>query len=293
MQGILMEHKSNPQNPPRGCLMEHQPVVLLMSQSAGSALLDKLGEKNSDGEYLWSDLTDLNGGMFIQFHQAGTQGGGGNAAAPRQMTQSVGGGNASDNNRYEVEFREHYNNIAPTFDNIHELAQAHVKPWDEIVRLPTIEEQVRMLCSAGIPASAIVYALGDVYGEYIPQHIFDQASGQRQQATVPFQSVDPGQGDANPMQPRGGNPMTQQMGTQPDPSMPAAQPEQSVGQPASAPAQSMQQMTSTPSQTPPQEAAQEAPQAPFDQQPTHASGARSQATMDALQRARDRQAAQR
>jgi len=306
MQGILMEHKSNPQNPPRGCLMEHQPVVLLMSQSAGEALLDKLSEKDANGNWVWPDIVSLDGGMFVQFHQAGTQNQAAQNAAPIQMgaNMAVGGGNAPVNNTYEVEIMPTYNGIAPTSDLVREVAAAHVKPWDEIIRIPTIEEQVKMLCSAGIPASAIMYALSDVYSEAIPEHIRDQAMAQSQPNTTPFQSV----GNTNPMAqatepqaPAGGNPMgAAPTATQPDPGMPAVQPpaqqpppqaQPPAEQPAGNP---MGTAPTEPAQAPPQEttAPQPTPEAQgFDPQPTHADTNRAQSTVDALQRARDRAAA--
>jgi len=279
MQGILMEHKSVPQQPPRGCAMEHQPVVLLMSQSAGKALIDKLAEKRENGEYCYPDVTDLNSGLFVQFHQAGTQHAPGGQGV--SMTAGVGGGPA-ENNRYEVELLETYGNgILPSFPAIHEVARAHVKPWDEIVRIPTIEEQVRLLCNAGIPATAIVYALGDVYREYIPQHVYDQANAQRTTDAIPFGGSDnPMGGDQNPMEPTGGNPMGGgQTATAPDPGMPTQT--QPVSTNESAPAQAGADMTSAAG--PPAEPAEG-----FDPQPTHASTERSQATQDALAAARQR-----
>ena len=330
MQGILMEHKSQPQNPPRGCLMEHQPLVLLMSQSAGSAALEKLSEKTASGEYAYLDVTDLDGGSFLQFHQAGTQHNTGAAgpAAMQQMGQAtaIGGSNERDAYRYEVEVLPHYNGIAPSYDGIHDVAAAHVKAWDDIIRIPTIEEQVHLLCGAGIPATAIVYALADVYQEFIPQHIFDQARAQQTTTTVPFQSVGPMGAEApaaNPMGAPAGNPMgvapppTQtgapaqapagnpmgvappptQTATQADPGMPqvpqtAAEPVEpvAVASTPATPAAAPQPMAAAPqpmaAAPQPMAAAPEA--ASFDPQPTHAEPSRSESTQAALQRARNR-----
>jgi len=315
MQGILMEHKSKPQNPPRGCLMEHQPVVLLMSQSAGEALLNKLSEKTPQGEWLWPDIVNLDGGRFVQFHQAGTQHHAGPGGAPRQMgaNMSVGGGNAAENNRYEVEVLELYNGISPTYNGIHEVAAAHVRPWNDIMRIPTIEEQVKLLCGAGIPASAIVYALGEMYAEYIPQHIFDQARAQSTTTTVPFQSVNPmgRAGDQASMQTQGTMPGPMgpmgapQTATRPDPGMPTMQPDAEPQQPLQ-PEQPVAAPMTTPTKAPagapmtaPTEpAANSAPQQTppaaaqgFDPPPTHADPSRAQSTMDALERARARASA--
>jgi len=281
MQGILMEHKSVPQNPPRGCAMEHQPVVLLMSQSAGKTLIDKLAEKAETGTYRWPDLTDLNGGMFVQFHQAGTQHAAGGQGV--SMTSGVGGGPA-ENNRYEVEFLEQYGGgVSPTFPAIHEVARAHVKSWDDIVRIPSVEEQIRLLCNAGIPATAIVYALGDVYRDIIPQHIFDQANAQRTQDATPFGgSSPPTGGDQNPMQPTGDpNPMASGAAPTQDPGMPTQT--QPVSADEAGPAQAGMDMAAD--ATPPSEAPVDQG---FDPPPTHAAPERSQATKDALAAARAR-----
>ena len=170
------------------------------------------------------------------------------------MTSLIGTGNAADNNRYEVEFLEDYNSILPSFDGIEALADAHVKVWDDIIRIPTIEEQVGLICGAGLPASAVVYALGDVYGDYIPQHVHDKA---RQEMGSPV-SV-----------PVIANPMTRTTNTNP---MTRTRPVTPVAPPVEEP----------------EEAEAVAPVAPFDPQPTHAETGRSKATTDALANARKR-----
>ena len=194
------------------------------------------------------------------------------------MTLGGGGGDIAANNSYEAWILDMHNGISPTFDGIHGLAEAHVRPWDEIIRIPSIEEQVRMLCSAGIPASAIVYALGDTYSEMIPAHIFDQAHGQ-QNATVPFAAE------------AAANPMAAPAHRSPDMPPPVLiAPAAAAGiDPAMPPVQG-----AIPMQPPPVQAAPPAA-APadtgFDAQPVHADNARSQNTMEAIQRARQRQAA--
>jgi len=209
MQGILMEHKSKPQTPPRGCLMDHQPVLLLMSQSAGQTLIEKLDERDPEGNLIWGDITDLNAGMFVQFHQAGTQRAPGSSSQTGQSmvgAAASGRGGEGVTNRYEVELLTEYNGISPTYAELPAVAAAHVKPWNNVMRIPTIAEQIRLISHAGIPASAVVYALGDMYGELIPQHVYDQLQSQKAKSVnVPFAA-------ANPMQPaaqsQAVNPMT-------------------------------------------------------------------------------------
>ena len=176
-QVILMEHGSKVQTPPRGCLPEHQTVVLLMSQSAGQALLEKINEKDAAGNLLWPDLIDLDGGLYVQFHQAGTQ-----AAAseggPKRMTD-MGGGGGPQANRYEVELLQQYHGIPASISYLAEQVAAKAKAWDDIIRIPSIEEQIRMLAGA-VPASALVYALGERYGEMIPESVYAQVQAERQ-----------------------------------------------------------------------------------------------------------------
>jgi len=262
IQGILMEHKSLAQDPPRGSQVDHKPVVMLLSQSAGNALMAKLEERNPDNSFRYENLVDLDSGLYIQFHQAGTQN---RNNAPRTM--NTVGGRQADNMKYEVEILEDYSGILPTFPGIHELAQSHVRAWDDIIRIPTYEEQVALLCNAGLPESAIVYALGDVYGDIIPQHIHDKAregmTGGPAGPVVgavrsnPMQRQAPAMTTTNPMQRRAPAPPPEDVEEVPEPTM--------------APV-----------------ATQAATTAPFDAQPTHAAPERTKATSDALARARSR-----
>jgi hypothetical protein len=254
---------------------------MLLSQSAGNALLTKLEERNPDGSFRYANLVDLDTGLYIQFHQAGTQRA---VAGPRTMSMTGGGGRAADNMKYEVEILEDYNGILPTFDGIHELVAAHVRAWDDIIRIPTYEEQVGLLCNAGLPESAIVYALGDVYGEIIPQHVHEKARAQMggggpvvgAVSTTNQMQRPAASGAANPMQRRAPAPAVA-------PPPPA---EDDVPFDAQAP---QEPQASTPAPAPvAAQAAAPAQAAAFDGQPTHAEPGRTQATAAALARARNR-----
>lgn len=282
MQGILMEHKSVPQDPPRGSAIEHTPVLLLMTQSAGETLLDKLEERDAQGNFAWPDITDLAAGRFVQFHQAGTQRSGNPAALQTMSGSGQRGDRGMNMNRYEVEILDSYNGISPTYPEIVGVASAHVQPWDDIIRIPTAEEQIRIICNAGIPAAAIVYALRDAFGEMIPAHVFDQARAQGVGGTPSVV--------ASPMMrtaastPAAGNGMVRVA----DPSMPAVN---SVPAPAPAamrtmsPAAPQQVQAASPVATPPAVAEAAAGAVP----PVNT--VRSQRTQDALNKARQRLAA--
>lgn len=230
-QCILLEHKSKPCNPPLGMAPEHQQVVLMMSQSAGEALLDKANEEGAP------DIITLDGGMFVDFHQLGVPSllAG---AQPMQQQQpqllgqgtTAGGGhhrgNQPSENRYEVDFLPAYPMPAhigspPGLAHMRDQIVAKIRPWDDIIRVPSIEEQVGMIATCGLPPSAVVFALGDLYGEYIPEHI--RAAAHQQTA--------PTQVQGGFQQPQGGAPT----GFQPPPTggAPVQQPPQQ--QPAQQP----------------------------------------------------------
>ena len=208
------------------------------------------------------------------------------------FNEVAGGGDIGAKNSYEVGFNPMYNGIAPSFPDIQELAAAHTKPWDEIIRVPTIEDQVKMLCGC-IPASAITYALGDVYRDMIPQHIWDQSRAQTQTNSTPFANAQASApAAANPMaQSQPANPMGQAPANPVAYEPPAAPPQAAApaANPMAAPPQAAP--PAEPVQTtvaPPQAAAPAAPPQEFDPQPTTAEPSRAADTMGAIERARQR-----
>lgn len=179
-QAILMEHNSKPQTPPRGLDPAHPPVLFTMSRSAGEALLMKLAEKDANGNYVYGDILDLNGGAFVDFRQAGTP-----PLAGAQPVTSHGAPmmiQGQNNNYYEVDILPNYHNVSPALATwgqnvVEQLAQRWIA-WDDALWFPTPAEQVQLLCQAGFPASMLVYALGEQFGEHIPPHV-RQAANQR------------------------------------------------------------------------------------------------------------------
>ena len=176
--------------------------------------------------------------------------------------------------RYEVEFLDVWNGAAPNFDTVEQLANSHVKLWDNIVRIPTIEEQVGLICNAGIPASAVVYALGDVYGEFIPQHVHDKARAELGGGGPVIGAVTTGRTSSLAAAPTGASRVaTGRTSLPPAPQVQAAPPPEEAHEVAPTPA-------------PASVAAAAA--APFDPQPTHAEEGRSKKTVEALARVRNR-----
>jgi len=290
MQGILVEWGDRPRVPPVGLQASDKPVVFLMSQSAGEALLEALQRKNSDGSWLYPDLTRLDGGAFIQFHQAGTQQA---RPVPQQQAQSLstmqrplGGGQQKEEKRYEVEILSNYNGTLPVLTDLEPMLKERARRtmWDDILHVPTIEEQVRRLSNCGLPASAVVYALGEAYGDMIPEDVIAAARDEHTQSSVPFQGFAPG------LPQQGGQPATlaetqQPMQADPSAAAPApavVQPQQPLSQTLGAFGQAAATPTAPLQQSAPQALgalgqAAATPTAPLQQQAPQALGALGQA----------------
>jgi len=304
MQGIVVEWNDKPRVPPIGVQPNDMPVVFLMSQTAGEALIEKIQEKNPDGSWKHPDLLDFNGGGFIQFHQAGSQ----NRVNPAQ-TGSLGsqqralGGQALEN-RYEVEILDNYNNVSPAITDLEPMLAARSQRvmWDEIIHIPTLEEQVQRLSRCGLPASAIVYALGEAYRDLIPEDVQAAARNETARVSVPFQSLAGSQFQPAQQQPAQQQPAQQQPAQQqPARQQPAQQQpvqqqpvqQQPVQQQPAQGACSLGQMVGTPPPGPPAVQSNNpgaAQTEPFEPQPTHESSARQNETMAAIEQARLRAA---
>jgi len=193
-QGFLLEHKSQMLSPPPGLRIESDPVVLWMTKSAGEGLLKALDPPEEGGEPE-GDITAFDGGKFILFQQAGTSGNRG--GGPIKLDARGGNPKSSGiaENYYEVTLFDEYNGILPYYDGMEEVAAAHARPWDDILRVGTMEEQMHWICSAGIPADAIMYALYDDFGQYMSQAFLDKA---RQEADPQVQGGLPFKEDPKP-----------------------------------------------------------------------------------------------
>lgn len=178
-QGILLEHQSKLQQPPIGLLAGDDTLVLLTSSSAGRTLLEVMDEKDENGNYKYEDVVDLHGGAYIRYSQSGSQ-----APADTGKTTTLGQQAAfsgprreqsvAERSRYDVEVLEQFNGTPSTLSDVAEKICDKIKPWDDIINVPTMEEQMELICRAsGVPADAIVYALSDIHRDIIPADIME------------------------------------------------------------------------------------------------------------------------
>lgn len=186
MQVIMLEHMSKIMQPPAGLLAGDATVVLMTSSTAGRALLTKMDEKEDD-KYKYWDIVDLHAGAYVQFSQAGSQSSAGSKQATSLGQQAAFGGvhraqSVAERASYDVEIFDDYNGTPASLDGVVEQICDKIKPWDDIINIPTMEEQVELICRCGIPADAIMYALADLYRDIIPADIVESVQ-QRTHAT--------------------------------------------------------------------------------------------------------------
>jgi hypothetical protein len=210
MKSIVMQHRNKIPPSPIGCQPQDPEVVFLMKSTAGEALINALVERGEDGNYKWPDIVDLNSGAFAQFHQPGTmqQFTQGPGATGRMGGAGGGGGGGMQNNRYECMLFDVFDRVQPVIpariDYLADMIAAKTTMWDDIIWVPTIEEQVQMLSKCGLPDSAVVFALSEMYAEYIPDDVLERGAAQLRQwhGGGPVQGTDPMQPGAQPGQPQ-------------------------------------------------------------------------------------------
>lgn len=244
VQGILTRHRSKPLPQPIG-VPGTPTCVLVLPPTAGTALLTELEKKDEQGKRKYEDIVALDGGEFVDFYQAGTQqvGQTGLLAGGVQPTLMTGGQSTSF--AYEVTIG---NGQSAAIAGIAGITD-QIFPWDSAIRVLSIEEQVRMLCSCGLPADMLAYGLRERFGEMLPESVRQAYSPNRSQASFTYpqqQQFGFGQQPAAPQQP----PAQQQpaFGQQPPAQQqpvfgqqPAASQQPAFGQQPAAPQQPAQQ----------------------------------------------------
>lgn len=218
LQGILLEHKSKAMTPPRGMNADDATVILMLSFSAGRALLEELDKRDEAGNYLWPDITSLDGGAYVTFYQEGTPL---TAQQPTQtrvlgMADTAGPRQNRDVQRYGCTISATYNGMPASLAHMRDGILPKIKAWDEIIQHYTVEQQVRMICASGLPASAITASLQEAYGQFIPSTTFEKARTELQQ-TQQYVPVPQQMGGPMPQQPMLQQPMPQQPMPQPMP----------------------------------------------------------------------------
>lgn len=162
LQVAVVSHEEKPENIDWWGINDDDPTILLIiSSNAGMNLIAQL-DRN-----IKADPVSLDAGLFIDVHSVDNPPPGHDTS---HITSEFG---------YAITLRTDFNGMSPKLSHRAADVQKHVRWWDDIVYIPNDEEQVQLICNSDIPASAIMYGLGDDFGAYIPDSIRD--AGQRGQ----------------------------------------------------------------------------------------------------------------
>lgn len=236
IQGALMEYDSRqtfgPGRAPLG-YGSNPPVVMVLSSGLSKQLVEALHAENEnyrgdpadfEARFVNGDPVSLSSGRFFHFVQKGYENEGQPAyrhggTAPWDQARPGGQTSNKDDIGFDLKITKEYANLSANMLSP-DVVRDRWRHWEDILYLPTYEEQARILSTA-FPASAILYAFQD-YPDWITEDVrrkdvnavsvgFD-ASPKRQEKThsvpVPAASVSfPRQtivDDLNPFSPNAG-----------------------------------------------------------------------------------------
>lgn len=175
-QGIITQHGQKVYTPPKGFGPDDQPVVLMLAKTAGEALIRAVDEALAAG----NDPMQIDGGQFAVFYSL-------EQGDPR-VVQSQPTGFAAPARQQGAAERGFGCYLQPTFAypgqkpfgaaltaaGMDQLAASKIQAWDQILYVPTPEEQARLMADR-FPADMIMYAFAD-HPEWIPDGVRSRAT---------------------------------------------------------------------------------------------------------------------
>lgn len=175
-QAAIFEYKNKPYNPPRGLAAEDKPVAMLYTPSAAGALTKAMedrvegyqGDQNDfKSMYVNGDPVSAAAGQFAVFYKLGNDPRQQSAA---QVAQVSWGGSRKESGSdrqelgYGVFFEPTYKGM-PAGPILESYLKSKVKRWRDVVRAPSIHEQLEWIVNGFIhQPDLLVYALDDFYG---------------------------------------------------------------------------------------------------------------------------------
>jgi hypothetical protein len=180
MQGALLEQRSKVYTPPRGGSPDDDLVILECTRSVIQELAPQLNTIDFDPVSLEAG----SGGLFQIYQRGG-------AADPEQASDAGFGGRrggiSSREERvigYGVKVIKEWNGTSGDLSSVADMVANKVKPWEDVVRIMTIEEQAHLLAKH-FPADVIWEAFADHrYEGWIPEHV-ERAVTQSTSVAVP------------------------------------------------------------------------------------------------------------
>lgn len=184
LQCVIVSHKGKNYSPWKGSESDSKPVVLALSKSAAQALIAQLNEVtpgyNGDpNDYArsmkYGDPVSIDKGAFVTFYRIKDGDPRVRNQQPAIPQQAAFGGVASrqsqeqDDIGYECFIEPTYGGMLADLSGAAEQVRGKVRAWDDIIRIPTLEEQAMLLASK-FPPQMILYAWRD-HPEWIPEYV--------------------------------------------------------------------------------------------------------------------------
>jgi len=191
VQCAIMSYKNRAYSPPKGFGQDDKLCIMELGPSAGLAMINELHREiegyqgdpdDFSGRYFNGDPIDLDAGRFINFftlkdgdprQTAQAQNSGWNQGSNNPASGGGRGGNDSEPIGYGCFMEEQFQGIPARLREYETVVRARVQPWEELVRVPTIEEQAHLLADK-FPPEVIEYAWA-AHPEWIPEEVSRRA----------------------------------------------------------------------------------------------------------------------
>lgn len=219
MQGSLLMQNNEPKVPAKGSAVNDPTGVMVIKQQAGDdliALLNQRREPNQPpdparaaedpfaSQFYYGDITHIRHGAFIHFIQKGAAAAAGGQNVFGGQRANTGARQRIEDIGYAVSIMDRLSNGAPAdMSSMANILLDKWTPWEEIIHIPTVDEQIRYLCAV-LPADLIVSALADRYRELIPQQTMQAGFNRIAPGSAyagPPQGAPQGYGQQNPTYP--------------------------------------------------------------------------------------------
>ena len=166
VQGIVYSTSPPPKNEIYGLGPNHRMPVIDMDTSAGMTFLGLLRQPMADDRFWYGDvLVYPDGGGFVVCDAVAR------TDKPNRFDQ-------------QISFLPEFQRMPAALAANMPLIASRLKRFEEIVYVPTVEEQVRLICESQVSPTAIIYALESYYKPLIPEATY-AAARQTSPAAVP------------------------------------------------------------------------------------------------------------
>ena len=197
VQCAILQHNSKiTDSPPRGGADNDGLIVMELSSSAVGVMLELMNKRREnytgpmddfDNSFEEGDPVSIHAGRFINFFQQGHDPRERQEANTQRRTSTFGqsrqapaqGGNRDEPIGFGCFMSDDFRGMGPELTAVEDMVRHKVKVWDDIIFLPTHEQQVRWI-SGAFPPDVVVYALEAAYGHFIPDATYAAATNRSQ-----------------------------------------------------------------------------------------------------------------